>query len=87
MMIIGSADRVDRAWYNQLLSRVRAENVAQVFEDCLGGDLKASVDTYGLGETPAEHAGDADDTENPKYRRVLLVLDGHSIARLQVARP
>ncbi|MGH1348881.1 MAG: OmpA family protein [Nannocystales bacterium] len=87
MMIIGTADRVDRAWYNQLLSRLRAENVAQVFDDCLGLDLKASVDTYGLGETPAEHAGDADDTENPKYRRVLLVLDGHSIARLQVARP
>ncbi|MEL6706147.1 MAG: hypothetical protein AAFP15_17905 [Bacteroidota bacterium] len=87
MLIIGNADRVDRAWYNELLSRVRAENVAQVFEDCLGDELKATVDTVGLGEASAEHAGDRDQTENPKYRRVTLYLDGHSIAKLQVARP
>lgn len=87
MLIIGNADRVDHAWYNELLSRVRAENVAQVFEDCLGDELKATVDAAGLGETSAEHAGDRDGTENPEYRRVTLYLDGHSIARLQVARP
>lgn len=84
--LIGSADRVDVEWYNQLLSEVRAQNALQYLEDVLGKELRATTRAVGLGEQLPRDAGMEDGTEAPEYRRVYVEYEGRAIANLQVSR-
>jgi outer membrane protein OmpA-like peptidoglycan-associated protein len=83
---VGSADRVDVEWFNNALSRVRAENALQALMDILGPDLRASTITRGLGEDLAKLMGDPDRKNNPEARRVFILMNGRTIVTLRGAK-
>lgn len=84
--LVGSADRVDVEWYNELLSTVRAENALTALRDALGPELEAKAFASGLGETLPKDAGLKDGQEAAEFRRVFVEYQGRPIANLQVAR-
>ena len=83
--LIGSADRVDRRWFNEALTKMRADNTAQALNDALGPALQAELDARGYGEAIPFLLGQADDLEEPGLRRVFVELDGHSLTTLRGA--
>ena len=80
---LGSADRVDTAWYNELLSTLRAENTLQALKDAVGPTMRAKTNAQGLGETLPAGANQPDGHENPEFRRVWLSFSGQSVATLK----
>lgn len=84
LVIEAHADRVDDDAYNKLLTECRAQNVLQALKDILGENaLPLHRSAVGLGETGAQAAGDADNTQNPLWRRSDINLNGHMVVRLR----
>jgi outer membrane protein OmpA-like peptidoglycan-associated protein len=86
LVIIGHADRLDTENRNLELSKLRAENALQAIKDILGDQLKIpsnQISVHGAGELKAEYAGDADETPNPKWRKVEVILNSTLILTLR----
>lgn len=87
VFLTGYADRVDRLWYNESLSKMRASNTLQAMFDVLGEDLCASTDVDWKGERAAKLYGLADGTATRAYRRVNIVIGGRLVGSLRVFDP
>lgn len=87
VFLTGYADRVDRLWYNESLSKMRASNTLQAMFDVLGEDLCASTDVDWKGERAAKLYGVKDGTATQAYRRVNLVIGGRLVGSLRVFDP
>ena len=80
LQISGFADRIDRRWYNKILSEMRAANTLTALKDCTGDGLKAEVELFGAGEDALallnQHMDFPDDQAAPDWRRVFVTLNG-----------
>jgi outer membrane protein OmpA-like peptidoglycan-associated protein len=85
LVIDGHADRLDTKERNIELSELRAKNTFQAIKDILGDKFKipeGNVIIRGLGEHDAEKAGDKDETPNPKWRKIEIVLNSRLLVAL-----
>ncbi len=81
LRIVGHADTVDTAEFNQMLSELRAKNVRQAIRDILGPHLGIpdnQIEVQGQGEAEAAREG-PDNTRARRYRRVDIYLDGQLV--------
>jgi outer membrane protein OmpA-like peptidoglycan-associated protein len=80
--VLGYTSTTASKEHNQMLSDLRAANTVQAMRELLGGDLKARVSAKGLGEEPARKE-DPDEMENPKWRKVELLVNGRVTTTLR----
>lgn len=85
LVVVGLADRLGRKWFNDELSKARAENVVQALVDCLGDDFQVHVNISSHGERLLSALGFPDDAETPEMRRVFLALGGVVGVTLEVS--
>jgi outer membrane protein OmpA-like peptidoglycan-associated protein len=86
LTILGHTDRSDTASRNLTLSAMRAANAFQAIEDILGRPPAMSgtqLIVVGKGENEALKAGERDNTRNPTYRRVDIILNGRLVLTLK----
>ena len=87
VLVVGFADRVDRRWYNESLSKMRARNTMQAMFDVAGDDIRAALEIAWKGERAAELYGMEDETDSHEFRRVEVIIGGRLVASLRVLDP
>jgi len=87
LTIVGHADRRDTEQNNLELTDLRAKNTLQAIRDILGPDLFKIADEHieliGMGEQKAKEAGDRDRHQNPKWRKVQVILNSRLVVTLR----
>jgi outer membrane protein OmpA-like peptidoglycan-associated protein len=85
LVVLGHADRLDTVKRNQELSENRAFNALLAVKDIVGDQLEVRDDhqvSLGLGETGAAMALEKDESPDPAWRRVDIILDSQRVVSL-----
>lgn len=84
----GFADRLGGVGYNDVLSKMRAENAKTALLDCLDGAAGATMTVHGHGEHVLALLDEAfdfpDQSPSPEWRRVFVLVHGEASVELVI---